>query len=139
MKHVLIIMMMLLTVVGFSQNTSATLSENAKVKMSMEEELQMKVNRLGDKLELSDEQEAKIYALKLEKAKKREALTDAKKAEMKKNKDAFKTDRENYNARMKEILTADQYVKWEQMKKDKKKHHKGKKFDKNKKEQKNRN
>ena len=77
-----------------------------------EEKMQEKMNKMKDKLGLSDEQFEKVKALKKAKHEKKKAAWEEKKAKM-------KSIREEYMAGMKEILTAEQLEKYEAMKEKK--------------------
>lgn len=77
-------------------------------------------------LNLNADQVAKIQALHDRKMADRKANAPQMQAERKAKMEAMKAKKEQYNAEMKQILTPEQYQKWEASKKDKMRMNKGK-------------
>jgi hypothetical protein len=104
-------LMSLMALSTFAQN------DERKVK-TPEERATMRAEKLQTALELSDEQTKKVEAAILVK------MTSAKeiRAKHKEDKEAMKKEmrpvRDAFQASMKEILTTEQYTKWEEMKKN---------------------
>lgn len=79
----------------------------------------MMTDRMAEKLELNEEQKAKILAINLEYAKKREAEMEAKKAEMEARKaemDARRAEMKEQDSKIAEVLTPEQKEKWVELK-----------------------
>ena len=102
------IFLILATTVGFAQDKKQMKIQKDWTPEQMAEK---KADRLAQTLDLTDTQKKRVYALQLEKAK-------MKKAKMSTNKEMHKENYTKYNEQMKEILTVDQYAKWNATKKD---------------------
>jgi Spy/CpxP family protein refolding chaperone len=90
-----------------------------KEKPDPETRAKMMTDRMAEKLELNDEQKAKILAINLEYAKKREAEMEAKKAEMEARKaemDARRAEMKEQDSKIEEVLTPEQKEKWVELK-----------------------
>lgn len=90
-----------------------------KEKPDPETRAKMMTDRMAEKLELNEEQKAKILAINLEYAKKREAEMEAKKAEMEARKaemDARRAEMKEQDSKIAEILTPEQKEKWVELK-----------------------
>ncbi|WP_268033115.1 Spy/CpxP family protein refolding chaperone [Algoriphagus sp. PAP.12] len=97
-----------------------------KEKPDPETRAKMMTDRMAEKLELNEEQKAKILAINLEYAKKREAEMEAKKAEMEAKKaemearkaemDARRAEMKEQDSKIAEILTPEQKEKWVELK-----------------------
>jgi len=90
-----------------------------KEKPDPETRAKMMTDRMAEKLELNDEQKAKILAINLEYAKKREAEMEAKKAEMEARKaemDARRAEMKEQDSKIAEVLTPEQKEKWVELK-----------------------
>ncbi len=89
-------------------------------KMDPKERAEKMSQRLKSDLSLDEDQYAQVLALNTANAEKLEEKKEAKKEEMKENREAMKLEREEYNANLKEILTKDQYIKFLEMRNDRK-------------------
>lgn len=90
-----------------------------KEKPDPETRAKMMTDRMAEKLELNEEQKAKILAINLEYAKKREAEMEAKKAEMEARKaemDARRAEMKEQDSKIAEVLTPEQKEKWVELK-----------------------
>ena len=85
----------------------------------MEQKRAEKLQSMKTELNLSDAQVAKIRTLQDEKMAQRKANEPKMQAERKAKMDAMKQKRDNWNNEMKQILTPEQYAKWEQKKGEK--------------------
>ena len=79
--------------------------------MSIEEKTEKKMKMLTNKLELTEEQAVQIKVLVTEKLTKKKAIWEAKMAEI-------KAVKEEYSAKIQVVLTDEQKVKYEEMKKE---------------------
>lgn len=126
MNKLLLLVCVLTVTAGFSQKSDAALTATNS-NMTKEQRVDKKVAQLAEKLQLTEAQKQQVKELHIERAKQREANRSSQKAEMNTKKAAFKAGKEQYAAQMKEILTDDQYARWQEMKKDKKQKMKAKK------------
>lgn len=147
MKKVMIIALMFVTGLGFSQqDAKASLKTANKEKLTTEQRVEKRVAKLTAELGLDATQQKQVSEVLLAKAKAKEAkmaeyktknaANDAavKKEFSEADKAKFKAERQakmnEHDAKMKSILTAEQYTKWKAGLKDKagKKGEKGKKW-----------
>lgn len=126
MKKLLLIVCVLTFTGVYSQQSDAALTATHST-MTKEERVHKKVSQLAEKLQLTESQKQQVLELHLEKAKQREAKRTDQKADMKNKKEAFKAEKDKYHAQMKEILTDEQYARWQELKKIKKQNMKAKK------------
>ena len=128
MKKVIFILVMLLSVTAFAQQGKMKGNQS---KMTAEEQAARKVERLTTRLELSEAQQAELKVVFMEQAKNQEAMKAARrsgqdrpsKMEMTKMREAHQQAMET---KMKEILTAEQFSKWQKMATMKRENRKGK-------------
>lgn len=85
----------------------------------MEQKQTEKLQSMKTELNLSDAQVAKIRTLQDEKMAQRKANEPKMQAERKAKMEGMKQQKEDWNKQMKQILTPEQYAKWEQKKADK--------------------
>ena len=85
----------------------------------MEQKRAEKLKMMKVELNLSDAQVAKIQAMQEQKMADRKANMPQMQAERKAKMDAMKQNQDQWNTEMKQILTPEQYAKWEQKKADK--------------------
>lgn len=83
---------------------------------SPEERAERMTNRMAERLELSDDQKEKIYALNLENAQIRNSEMEARRAEMEKLREARTESRKQQQEQIEAILTPEQKEKWNDMK-----------------------
>ena len=98
------------------QNTSKM---QQKDPAQMEQKRQDKMKMMQTELNLSDAQMTKIQALQEKKMAKKRAMALQVQAERKSKMEAMKANHDQWNNEMKQILTPEQYQKWETSKKDK--------------------
>jgi len=89
-------------------------------KMTQEERAQKHVDKLSEKLDLTEDQKKKIYQIEIETAKKREKQ----RAEMIKLKKEMRADREATLEKIKKELSEEQKLKLEEIKKEREARHK---------------
>ena len=94
---------------------------------SPEEKAKMKTERLDKKLDLTDNQEAKVEQIFLTSAQKMAQLKAQKGNDKKAMGQEFKAIRENTNQQLKAVLTADQWAKKEKLEAERKEKHKERK------------
>jgi Spy/CpxP family protein refolding chaperone len=99
--------------VAFSTLATAQDSNAPKKKRGMTVEQQME--RLTDRLTLTDEQKPKVKAVLEESTKKRQAIFSDTSLDRSEMRTKMRPIMEEQNKKMKEILTADQYKKYEEM------------------------
>ncbi len=85
-----------------------------------EERAKANTEKMKKELSLSDEQAAQAYTANLERAKVVDEFREKNKEEKKEERERIRTAQEKHKAEMKQILTADQYTKWEQWQSEKK-------------------
>lgn len=98
------------------QNTSKM---QQKDPAQMEQKRQDKMKMMQTELNLSDAQMTKIQALQEKKMAEKRAMAPQVQAERKSKMEAMKANHDQWNNEMKQILTPEQYQKWETSKKDK--------------------
>lgn len=98
------------------QNTSKM---QQKDPAQMEQKRQDKMKMMQSELNLSDAQMTKIQALQDKKMAEKRAMAPQVQAERKSKMEAMKANHDQWNNEMKQILTPEQYQKWETSKKDK--------------------
>ena len=98
------------------QNTSKMQQKNPA---QMEQKRQDKMKMMQSELNLSDVQMTKIQALQEKKMAEKKAMAPRVQAERKSKMEAMKANHDQWNNEMKQILTPEQYQKWETSKKDK--------------------
>lgn len=115
MKKLIMIVLVLATTFGYAQDRK----EKMKKDWTPEQMAEKKTKKMTSELNLTDAQQARVHALYLNKANEKKA----KKAAMRANNKDAKVDRKqkgmaksNFQTQMKEVLTADQYSKWIEMK-----------------------
>lgn len=91
---------------------SASLYAQDRKRMSMEERVKMKSERLSEQLSLSEEQEAKVYALNMKEAKEHQKM----RKERRKRVAAMRDNRQGFHKAFKDILTPEQQKKWDSLK-----------------------
>jgi len=107
----LIAAMALGSLVAFANMASAQDSKEGKGKRNMPT-VQEQMDRLNEELKLTDDQKPKVKAVLEETSKKRQELRDLPQDERREKARGL---RDEQNKKMKEILTADQYSKYEKM------------------------
>jgi hypothetical protein len=117
---------------AFAQETP----KQERQRPSAEERAQKQTDRMKEKLNLSDEQSKSVYDINLKYAKSDEIEFKKDQEAREKRMEAMKASHEKKDADLKNVLSADQYDKYQQQKKEakrkmdkkmKNKHHKGKK------------
>ena len=88
-----------------------------------EQRASMFSEKLATELSLTEDQKKKIYDIVVEQQKTKEAIIAKNEGNKELAKKELKKERESYNLKLKEILTPEQYVQWEQKKKEKKEKH----------------
>ncbi|MBS1494713.1 MAG: hypothetical protein JST55_14455 [Bacteroidetes bacterium] len=110
----------------FAMNSYAQTSDQTKTKKTPEQKAEKMAKKLQEKLSLSDAQYKSVYDLALTHINQRASLKsldkESRKTEMKKM-------REDHESQLKSILSADQWTKWEGLKKEMKEKHKDHKKD----------
>lgn len=96
-----VVCMMIETGVSAQEATATKRQMPEGEKPSVEQVAKIRAERLGEKLSLSEQQVKEIYELNLEAVKQRRELAET---------------RQENAAKMKQILTAEQYATWEKMK-----------------------
>lgn len=108
---------------AMAQQNTPSLQKNPA---QMEQKRAEKMKQMQTDLNLNADQVTKIQALHDRKMADRKANEPQMKAERQAKIDAMKAKKEQYKAEMKQILTPEQYQKWEASKKDKMRMNKGK-------------
>ncbi len=119
----------ILGLVAVVMATGAYAHDSARVKKSPEEMANKKADKLKVELSLTDEQRTQVYTAVLDKINKSKTIREKYQGGKDKNamRAEMKTVKENFDAKMKTILSADQYSKWQDIRKQQKEKHKGKK------------
>lgn len=110
---------MAITPMAFAQEKAGHQKEEHS-KMTKEERAQKHVDKLSEKLNLTEDQKKKIYQIEIETAKKREKQ----RAEMIKLKEEMRADREATLEKIKKELSEEQKQKLEKIKKEREERHK---------------
>lgn len=97
---------------------SVAAQQEKRERPSPEERAQKMTEKMAEELELSEAQKAQILALNLDQAKKRQAQMDKEMAERKVRSEEMKAHQEE----IKEVLTAEQRTKWEEIKMEQRDH-----------------
>ena len=100
-------------VIGTFAMAQQTPMMNKKDPAQMEQKRQEKLKMMQTELNLSNAQVAQIKALQDKKMAERKQNAPQMQAERKAKMDAMKAKREQWNAEMRQILTPEQYKKWE--------------------------
>lgn len=103
----------------FAMAQQNTLKMQQKDPAQMEQKRQDKMKMMQTELNLSDAQMTKIQALQEKKMAEKRAMAPQVQAERKSKMEAMKANHDQWNNEMKQILTPEQYQKWETSKKDK--------------------
>ncbi|MFP9100456.1 hypothetical protein ACLI09_15505 [Flavobacterium sp. RHBU_24] len=121
MKHLLMAALLMTGVATFAQTTAKT--ENTALTTPKREKVtpETQTQKLSEELALTAEQQVKVRALYEQEAKARAALKEERKAAMDDAaKEALrakaKEDKEAFRAKMKEILTTEQFANWKTFK-----------------------
>ncbi len=110
MKSKVMIIAMMLCVALF--NPTASFAQNGTE--SLEEVAQLSTDKLNEKLDLSDEQESKVYIVTLKYLEKAHALKSSTASRMQKYK-AYQADNAAKEKEMKAILTKEQFKEWQKI------------------------
>lgn len=121
MKNLITLMILISSITSFAQEKGERRSEMSDVEMAS-----LHAKRLTMQLDLNEEQEAKLKELYTEQIKDRRELMQERREEreeirkeMTKERSKMREEQmeisEKHKARMKEILTAEQFTKWEQL------------------------
>ncbi len=93
-------------------NSTASFAQDSK--KTIEEVAQQSTDNLDDKLDLSDEQEPKVYKVTLKYLEKAQALKSSSASRMQKFK-TYKADNEAKEKEMKAILNKEQFKEWQKI------------------------
>ena len=108
---------------AMAQQESLSMQKNPA---QMEQKRADKLKMMQTELNLTNAQVAQIKALQDKKMAERKANVPQMQAERKAKMEQMKAKKEQWNAEMKQILTPEQYAKWEMKKQEKMKERKGK-------------
>jgi protein CpxP len=125
MKNLFIVALLLITAAGFSQEKKEMSHRDKMEKKSPEERNEMKLKKMTADLNLDAKQQKQMADFMAERSKKREAMHAEKRTA---HKEQMEKDKEVMNAKMKGILSPEQYKKWEASKEkhhEKRMHHEG--------------
>jgi len=133
MKKLFIAALLFVGVVSFAQDINQKSTRDQREKLTPEQRNEKKLQKLTSELSLDKKQQDQVKQLLAERSTKEEKFKDARKDSKTKptdaEREAFKkqmeTEKAANDAKMKSILTADQYTKWTALKKEHK-DHKGK-------------
>lgn len=102
-----------ITVEAQRGNRGPQMSPEKRAEMdSPEKRAEMMTNRMAEKLELSDAQKEKVYAIHLENATKRQAEMEARRAEMKAKRAEMQANQKEQQAKIEAVLTPEQKEKF---------------------------
>ena len=107
------IVLMLALVTGIGYAATAQEAQKTRTKVTPEQRAERQAERMKEALQLTEDQKKAIYELNLQSANKIKAY---KKDQRDANKDQFKKMRDEREAKMKSILTPEQYEKHQAMK-----------------------
>ncbi len=107
------IVLMLALVTGIGYAATAQEAQKTRTKVTPEQRAERQAERMKEALQLTEDQKKAIYELNLQSANKMKAY---KKDQRDANKDQFKKMRDEREAKMKSILTPEQYEKHQAMK-----------------------
>jgi len=82
---------------------------------SPEKRAEMRVERLANQLDLTEEQKTRIYEIHLERAQAQQELREAQREEMKERRSAMQEVRREQQSEVEEVLTPDQKLKWKEL------------------------
>ena len=135
MKNVIVVVMLAVGFSGLAQKGEGTL-DSARKNLTSEQVATLQTKRMTLSLDLTEAQQSQVQALNLENAKMRKAKMEAFKAKKADEEKKRPTSEEIYamqnerldhqiaqRNRMKEILSEEQFVKWEKMGHKKSNHH----------------
>jgi len=133
MKKLFIAALLFVGVVSFAQDINQKSTRDQREKLTPEQRNEKKLQKLTSELSLDKKQQDQVKQLLAERSTKEKKFKDARKDSKTKptdaEREAFKkqmeTEKAANDAKMKSILTADQYTKWTALKKEHK-DHKGK-------------
>lgn len=141
MKRVVLVLLCMASMAAMAQKDGKH-QRDAMDKMTPEQRATLKTKKMTLALDLTDAQQKQIQQLHLEDMKTRKSAMEARKAERKNGESEKRTSEERYammndrldrmiahKTEMKEILSDEQYERWEKMAMRKQKHRKGKKKD----------
>lgn len=120
MKKLVLVCALALSTLTFAQ-------EKKEKQISPEKKVAAQIKKMDQDLNLSDDQEAKLKVILLEQQKHKESLKNLTEEEKKAKKKELRQEREVFKNKVKEILTPEQFTKWqekqiEMAKKGKEKH-----------------
>lgn len=126
MKKLLFVALMFATSLLMAQAPNGA-NPKQKQKKSPEERATAISNHLTTQLGLSESQKKQVYSLVLEKSAKVKSIREQYGADKKLAHEKIQPIRKEFNDKMKTILTADQYTKWEKMKAERRAKHEARK------------
>lgn len=132
MKTHSIILSITLALGGLLAVASAGMAQDQKAgqegKKGGRQNIEQRLNTMAEELKLTAEQKTKVKALLEDQAKKMEAMRgEMQNLSQEERRAKMQTSREEMNKKMKEILTAEQYTKWEKQRTEMRKQGEGKK------------
>lgn len=102
---------------------------HAHPSMKPEEMAKRRTEQMAEQLGLSKEQQEKVYQLNLQQmeqmTKMRQERADREKADRETHKNKVRAQHEQHAAQMKDILSEEQYTKWEQLQREQRDRHRG--------------
>ncbi|WP_215226607.1 DUF4890 domain-containing protein [Echinicola shivajiensis] len=109
--------MFLLAILTATVLQSEAQQRQGRGEMDPEKMAERVAGHMEKELELSEDQKKEVYALFLESSKKRMEMRNQEKEEREAAREQMKADREAQQAKLKEILSEEQFAKWEEMQK----------------------
>lgn len=131
MKKLIVAAMLVVGMTTFAQEKNAQPLMKASEKIDAKQRADENLKKLTEELKLSDVQQKQMTEVIADYSAKRQAATAERKANIenktkftaedsKKRNDERKAEKQAYKEKVKSILTAEQYAKWEQLLQDKK-------------------
>lgn len=103
---------------GFAQERGDRERRMERAQRNPEEMVQKRVDTLASRLNLSEEQKEQVYDLNLNRVKARQAWRDEYNDELRSRLQEYRKTREADEAKMKEILTEEQYAQYQELRKE---------------------
>ncbi|WP_186757064.1 DUF4890 domain-containing protein [Echinicola salinicaeni] len=109
--------MFLLVILTVTVLQSEAQQRRERGNMDPEKMAERVTEHMDKELALSDDQKKEVYALFLESSKKREEMRNQEKKEREAAREKMKADRDAHQTKLKEILSEEQFIKWEEIQK----------------------
>jgi len=96
----------------FSADAQRSQSQRGQERMDPEKRAEMRVNKLAERLDLTEAQREQVFELQLEQEREQDAARQARREEMKENREQMFDRRTEQNEKIEKLLTPEQREKW---------------------------